>query len=1226
MKNTTSRCISRLAFYSAIIFLFLLDSVIPIKVNCAAIPNTGYFKPTETFITPHIPWLKPYYKSKVKALFIVPRTSMRDVVELVQRMDLDYNVFVTESPSLLAAKSDKILGADLTSRQSALDTDLKSDYDVIIIGNLDWNLLPSGYAQRIISKVKSGTGLVGIINNPDPQISSAIPGSLSAQERGDLTDMMASFPFQQASEKNGSLIFSVKPPETILANLASLGKLGNGKIGLFTFKSKRLGVLIPGPAGDIIGRDQTVVDYQMANLIRIVLWAANKIPDVSIIPSNPVLTIKHGDTGTQKADFAVDNPKNPITINTDFFIINSKGTTVFEKKGTANLASGMNSLSFDIPALPSDKYRLNVIIGQNGSLINYATGILMVSGSSSISSIIIDKPSFLVTEQLSGTVGITGSASGMKLRVSRLDNYGRITDQKLYPVNNQTSFTLNSTAANLTIVNSIQAELLSVDGNVVDLKTANYTINNLPLPKNNDIRVILWSRLPKEDRYYTPSVFKLWKDSGVDTIYSAYSEHVPLANMNGIPILTRFADEKTSNEFKGKVPERTSNDLVRQPCLTDPAYLSGLEKTLVDGANLWKDYSVSELSLGDECNFCDKNFDLCFSPTCIQDFKRFVSTQYGSISDLNKEYGTNYGTFNDVQPMPINQARQQNKISLWVDHRLHMDSLWANIFQRSEDTVQRVLPNAITGYEGSDTFATTWRADDYLKLVNSMKMNNIYYRPFQSAVWGCRFAKGNLLGLGWFGGYTSQLTLNHDYNTMMMPWKTIFEGANSLWIWQSYPATGSVSAPDFAFYPLFQDALNTIKELKGGLGKALITADRQTDAGIYYSPASIYTETFLGDDVDCNAGYQTAALLTRNLGFQPKVYGAQDTSDGLLLKDKPKFLIMPNIQSISSAEANHIRQYVKNGGFVIADVNPGVRDSHGKLLATGSLDDIFGVKLYGDKALSPANSTINIEGGFTPSNLLTGKSTELKGGKANGNAGNTPVVIVNTSGTGKAVLLNFAIDKIAETDMKSFSLMINKLLSDSGVYPAVRVNNAIPMGLQSNRFISGGIQYVCLMQDWAGDKTSDISVDRQVSKAGVQLPAKYNIYNIRGASYLGFSDNTNIDIKSLDPVILALVPYKISGVKLNLNTAELKQGDQLQYTVNIAADGGAQPDQQVVRVRLTDPSGKDVPYYGANLLVKGSSVNKLDLALNEMSGKWTITATDIISGISANATFNVSDR
>ncbi|MFA7373749.1 MAG: hypothetical protein WC074_09380, partial [bacterium] len=54
--------------------------------------HKGMFSVTEEVVTPHIPWAKPLKGKKVKALFIVPRWGSREVVELSQRMSLQYDV------------------------------------------------------------------------------------------------------------------------------------------------------------------------------------------------------------------------------------------------------------------------------------------------------------------------------------------------------------------------------------------------------------------------------------------------------------------------------------------------------------------------------------------------------------------------------------------------------------------------------------------------------------------------------------------------------------------------------------------------------------------------------------------------------------------------------------------------------------------------------------------------------------------------------------------------------------------------------------------------------------------------------------------------------------------------------------------------------------------------------------------------------------------------------
>ncbi|MCK5804237.1 MAG: hypothetical protein KAI66_15475, partial [Lentisphaeria bacterium] len=55
--------------------------------------------PSEEVVTPHVSWFKPAEGGALQVLFIITQSRMREVVELAQRMDMDYSVFaVPDSP------------------------------------------------------------------------------------------------------------------------------------------------------------------------------------------------------------------------------------------------------------------------------------------------------------------------------------------------------------------------------------------------------------------------------------------------------------------------------------------------------------------------------------------------------------------------------------------------------------------------------------------------------------------------------------------------------------------------------------------------------------------------------------------------------------------------------------------------------------------------------------------------------------------------------------------------------------------------------------------------------------------------------------------------------------------------------------------------------------------------------------------------------------------------
>ena len=125
-----------------------------------------FFEPTEEVVTPHIKWAKPYSEGKIKALFIVPFIAMREVIELSQRLDLDYEVFAFGRKGSFNFKWAGIFftGVGPHDLGKRLNEKLSRDYDLIVIGNMNkkvWEEIPLECRFQILMKVKQGTGLVG---------------------------------------------------------------------------------------------------------------------------------------------------------------------------------------------------------------------------------------------------------------------------------------------------------------------------------------------------------------------------------------------------------------------------------------------------------------------------------------------------------------------------------------------------------------------------------------------------------------------------------------------------------------------------------------------------------------------------------------------------------------------------------------------------------------------------------------------------------------------------------------------------------------------------------------------------------------------------------------------------------------------------------------------------------------------------------------------------------
>ena len=129
--------------------------------------NAQYNTVTESYVTPHIKWAKPYLGGRARVLILVPRWSMREAVELMQRMDLDATVFAVNSKDDLGTgespgSNEVWEGFSYNSRLHEYEKHLKEKWDAIILAGFDINLLPRiPEASDLLNKVHDeGMGLL----------------------------------------------------------------------------------------------------------------------------------------------------------------------------------------------------------------------------------------------------------------------------------------------------------------------------------------------------------------------------------------------------------------------------------------------------------------------------------------------------------------------------------------------------------------------------------------------------------------------------------------------------------------------------------------------------------------------------------------------------------------------------------------------------------------------------------------------------------------------------------------------------------------------------------------------------------------------------------------------------------------------------------------------------------------------------------------------------------
>ena len=125
-----------------------------------------WIEPTHEVVSPHIRWKNPSAREPIKVLFITYRMGMREIIEIAQRFEMEYNVFALEGRNRFfdsGYQFGAFRGINIKHQNDRLREKLTGEYDCIVLGNIKWDILPEWARKEILQKVKDGTGLVGYL-------------------------------------------------------------------------------------------------------------------------------------------------------------------------------------------------------------------------------------------------------------------------------------------------------------------------------------------------------------------------------------------------------------------------------------------------------------------------------------------------------------------------------------------------------------------------------------------------------------------------------------------------------------------------------------------------------------------------------------------------------------------------------------------------------------------------------------------------------------------------------------------------------------------------------------------------------------------------------------------------------------------------------------------------------------------------------------------------------
>jgi hypothetical protein len=1199
--------------------------------------NHPYGVLTRSHETPHVKWADPYIQGPVKTLVLAPMWTQRETVELAQRLSLDFtpwmcSTYFEVAPAYLEHEA-RYFFPPAGMLYEHLNAYLApgSDFDVIVIGKLHWAMLPPESRLALLKKVANGTGLVFV--NP-PEIDD------------ELDVVFNKFP----ADDDGAILEGVPLGalprfEKLTADqLIRVSTFGSGRVVRITYDEPAM-VSEDGNAYDGLNFLHSLTprwvdpdfqsrwtidhdplfetfyyDYYHSVVARAVLWAARMEPGVrfAALETAPDFDREELHSASinlvlRRGDSAVEEVRAKISFR------NTHGETLAANETTLTFGSAMTvAVKFPFPVLAAGTVFADVWVAdvQGKKIINWGSLAFDVNADIAILGLSQTESSIARGDEITGELKTTRPLEkGERLVVCLWDSLGReIVRVQPPPQGVEHSFSMGNADPHV-ILHELRAAVWRAGEVVTESR------HWFPIRKGSDpydFSSVLWS-MPKNDMISHFMLKKLRDEDHGDAIDVSWRGHLL---RNRLP-----RDMKSDRmfpravELESKVYNLARADLqimgynyrfgvlggdekhqLNGPCFTDPEWLASIDEAFARDARVYGPYGPIGWTHGDE-SFLSEDPDVCWSPSCLAGFRKYLHFAYGDLASLNDSWAGNWKSWDEILPGTFEAARESGNYPPWFDHKCFMNTAFSGLYNRAGAALETGDAGARSGFDGPKGFWWPNGGIDWWQLCKTRGVLQAYNESGELEVFRS-FADPRSLRGAWYGSYGDNFSRPTGVKAShYIVWNSLFNQANSSWFWtMGVPGPLSGYAPDLTSLPYFASRTEALREIKSGVGKMILSSRRENDGiAIHYSDASRIADSLAAEKVEegskafvANLRYYRHMLEANGLGYDFVSY--EQVERGKLLRDEFRLLILPYSRAISDKEADQIKRFAEAGGMVIADLVPGIMDDHARVRKASSLSELF-----------------TAEKSATETPLLEQLSWKSFGkGKA--------ILIGDRSRNCGISVYGFATD--FEGRLGPHIEAFRSILSDhTTIRPSVSVTprapgNSLPPTVV-RRFTEDGVEVVTLLRYFFAE-------NHMAYPSRVTFDRRSHLYDVRNRDYLGFLDAIDTDI-SHKAHVYAMLPYRVKEVEVSLPQEECRVGESAAVTISIVVEGsGPKATRHCVRIRVIDPDGNEVRHYARNIMTEeGQCTARIRFALNDPPGEYKLMGRDVLSGIEGSRTIEL---
>ncbi len=1166
------------------------------------------------FETPHTKWAKPYAAGQIRVLFFTTwyqnSTHTREIIELMQRFDLQAEAvyYHQDYKHLLGDGRPERFGDEKAGSKRVVRL-LEQSFDAYFFNQMGVDVLPEEATRRLLQKVSGGAGLVVV-------------------GKRDSTLFAPATPTAAPTAMNSGAFFA----------------LGEGRAALLEPRQ---------PLEFQVGWE-TAFDYQMEQQGRALLWAAGRspAPDLELRLSAAELAREDLPVKVVTAQWGKAAPGTRVRVELRRW--DGEKTLL----GTVE-AAAQGAASFAVPRVRAGTYHLDAFLESDQGIANWATQPFQVTAGVQVEAIELDDDWAEVGGTAAGQVRLSRAwQTENRVQVRLLDKDGRILAlQDLESGEKQDlrfGFPVEDWMPML-----LRVEALLLDGE--DEVSSAYAFFQVTKRQRGHYHFLMWD-YPRTD--LAPYVARSLAREGVTLMLGSGDQAVPSLAAHQISLVPYTTRICLSHHSVAAMLDSTGE--LRNGCYHDPEKMAPYVRAIVERHAGARRHGVFAYSLGDENTVRAS----CLSPQCLWAYRAYLEKVYGEIEALNRSWDTQFASFDQVELSPLQElpaadapgwfkdfyalrlikersddhvkgehhialgtindempALQAENFPRWYDRQAFQLYTYVELCKRFLHAFKQLDPEARTGFEGAGTFepqrlsTRTRKGGDLDLFVRELE----YWGPYPGATNEVirSIAQPGFPGGNWLG-YSMEADV-----LLKKVWDQITNHMNLVqwWRWDLIEEYHGFLTPSLGVFPATREMLEDTRIVRDGLATLLMHYQMYDDGiALLHSLPSSHIAHF-----DANLTYGRYERdhgrwhrMIHDAGVQFRYATDRMLRRGEFDLSGYKVLILPLTYAIGRREAELIREFVRQGGTLIADVRPGIYDGHCKPQPAGMLDDVFGIKRNGKREAVEIEQLIldgEVDGrsiamkwrsgwheeGYRP--VAIDPTVEPASARNLGRAFpyrlswsefHFPVGIVNRFGKGRAVLLNFGVFD-APVDH-----LVKQLLRAAGATPRIgvtRPTGAEVPGLEVSRWHEGDIELVALYGTAAGP-------------VRVHLPQKRFVYELKTGQDRGNVGEFTTTLRPHRASFFALLPEAAPAPEISLPKETARRGSQVKIGVSVPGAAG----KHAVRIRLTAPEGGQAEWFEQKLIVDREAKEViLSFAHNDPPGEWQIHTIDLFTSKSTTA-------